>query len=532
MQPAKPHYAAPGAVSPTVRSRWSPAQNAAVDAGLVLLCILPLLLTAHLPLTDLPNHLARQYILRDWPTSPSFRQFYEVRWALVPNLALEIFVLAARQVMSIDMAVRMFCIVTILLLFFGTRLVNRTLSGGVSRVYRVAPLLCYGGPFQYGFLSYCFGIGLALVLFGAWLNLRGRRVALRAVFLVVSGFALLLCHLVAYGLFALAVGICELTDGSSTAGLARPLTRLRRIVLPIVALVPVFLLFLWLSPTANGAAGNAILFSSLHEKLRSLLSITFFTSPRLEGALLVLAVVGLAVALLTRTVRFHPTGLLIVAAMTLVWLAMPNIAMGASFIDYRFPWAIAFFLLASLIPGARYPGLVTPFATWFGVLVIVRIAIIAVFWLSWEPTLTAIDQALSRLPIGSRVMVIEGRLASGIPFREPDLANVASYVMARRQGFEPAMFASIAGQILYFQPHYLALWQQGGFGVEIPASLDNIAPDYDYVLDLLPNLAHIAPGLPLACEASGPHFAILKVVPAGSGSKASGQGLCPGVTSK
>ncbi len=99
-----------------------------------LLCVLPLLLTAHLPLTDLPNHLARQYILRDWASSPLLQTFYYIQWDLVPNLALELFVLVARQLMSIDMAVRAFCIATVLMLFLGTRLVNRELSGGQSRV--------------------------------------------------------------------------------------------------------------------------------------------------------------------------------------------------------------------------------------------------------------------------------------------------------------------------------------------------------------------------------------------------------------
>ena len=132
---------------------WQPVRDAWFDCLIAVVCILPLLLTAHLPLTDLPNHLARQYILRDWAGSPYLQTFYDVRWALVPNLALELFVLAARQVMSIDLAVRVFCIATVVLLFLGARLVNRTLSGGQARLYRVAPLLCYGGPFQYGFLS-------------------------------------------------------------------------------------------------------------------------------------------------------------------------------------------------------------------------------------------------------------------------------------------------------------------------------------------------------------------------------------------
>ncbi|WP_428483739.1 hypothetical protein [Rhodopila sp.] len=488
-----------------------------IDVLVGLLCILPLLLTAHLPLSDLPNHLARQYILRDWASSPSLQQFYYIHWDLVPNLALELFVLAARQVMSIDLAVRAFCLSTVLMLFLGTRLINRTLSGGQSRAYRVAPLLCYGGPFQYGFLSYCFGIGLALVLFGVWLRLRARPLAARVRFLVVSGFGLMLCHFAAYGLFAIAVGLCELTDGVAADGWRRPLAALRRGLLPVACLVPVFIVFLLLSPTTGAVAGNVVQFSTLHEKLRSFLAITFFTSPKLESGLLMLAVAAFTAGLLTRTFRFHATGLAIGVVMTVAWLAMPNIAMDTAFIDYRFPWAISFFVVAGLLPGPAHARWVRPFAAGFTVLTVARIALIAGQWLSWEPTLAAIDQALARLPIGSRIMVIEGRLPSGLRYRWPDLANVASYAVARRQAFEPAMFASIAGQILYFKPRYLELWQQGGYGIVMPDTLDSLAPEYDYVLDLLPELTHIAPGLPLVCQESGHDFAILKVVPSGAG---------------
>src|SRR3954451_19379285 len=76
-----------------------------LDALAGLAALLPLLVTAHLPLTDLPNHLARQYIIRDWVSSPALQAFYYVRWALVPNLGLDLFVLPLMRFVSPDMAV-------------------------------------------------------------------------------------------------------------------------------------------------------------------------------------------------------------------------------------------------------------------------------------------------------------------------------------------------------------------------------------------------------------------------------------------
>jgi hypothetical protein len=483
-----------------------------IDAGVALLCILPLLITAHLPLTDLPNHLARQYILHDLPNSAVLRQFYTVHWALIPNLALEVFMVAARQVMPLDLAMRAFCITTVLLLFLGTRLVNRRFGEG--RAYRAVPVLCYGGPFQYGFLGYCFGVGLALLLFGFWIGVRQRGLAARCAFLLAGGFGLLLCHLAAFGLFAIAVGICELTGGAATRlGLCAQIAR--RLAIPVLCLGAVMAVFILLGPAPSDASDHAVRFSSLHEKMRSLLSITFFTQPVREGALLVAALAGLAAAFATRAVRWHLTGLCVVIGMGVVWLMLPNIALGTTFIDYRLPWAVAFFVLAALVPGRRYGRFVWPLAAYVGILGVVRIAMIATLWLRWEPTLAAIDDALARLPAGSKLMVIEGRTAPEAIFRDPDLSNVASYAVARRQAFYPGMFAGIEGQVLAFQPHSRALWERDGFVRGLPDTLTSLAPDYDHVLVLLPQYAHVAPDLPLQPEASGEDFTLLKVIQPG-----------------
>jgi hypothetical protein len=45
-------------------------------------------------------------------------------------MALDPLVLVARQIMSIDAAARLFCIVTVQLLFAATRVINRQLHGG------------------------------------------------------------------------------------------------------------------------------------------------------------------------------------------------------------------------------------------------------------------------------------------------------------------------------------------------------------------------------------------------------------------
>jgi hypothetical protein len=53
-----------------------PMREAWIDGLIGVVCILPLLLTAHLPLADLPSHMALQYIIRDWASSPYLQTFH------------------------------------------------------------------------------------------------------------------------------------------------------------------------------------------------------------------------------------------------------------------------------------------------------------------------------------------------------------------------------------------------------------------------------------------------------------------------
>src|ERR1700694_2079265 len=103
-----PRYSEPGPVSSRVLGGsitvWL------VDALVLFLCVAPLLFTAHIPFFDLPNHLARQFVIADLPGSADLQRFYSVKWVIVPNLAIDLFTAAFRHVMSIEAAMRAFCI--------------------------------------------------------------------------------------------------------------------------------------------------------------------------------------------------------------------------------------------------------------------------------------------------------------------------------------------------------------------------------------------------------------------------------------
>jgi hypothetical protein len=479
-----------------MRDTIPPARSSSpawIDAAILAVTLVPLLLTAHLPLSDLPNHLARQFVLRDWATSPALQAYYGYHWALVPNLALELFVTAARAVMPIEWAMRLFCIATVAMLFLGTRAVNRTLAGPQSRLYRAAPLLCYGGPFQFGFLSFCFGVGASLLFFALYLRMRRGPVAPLMATMLAAAALLLLCHLAAFGLFALATAGHAL--GTEVAKRERGL--LPRLVragaVHALFLLPPFLLFSLLSPTAG--EHGAIDWPTLREKIESIAAITLFSSPRIELALLAVALAGLAAGLLAGALRFTQAAWAILALMLLAWLAMPRGMIGSGYLDYRLPWAMSFYALALLTPGPRWAAWRRPLGAGFLLLGLARVATIALFWLSWEPLLGRIDADLARLPEGARLMVVDGGGTSVSAARAASLLHVASYAIIRAHAFEPNFYASISGQMMRFQPAWKPLMRIGN-----PKSIETareIDPVYDHLLVLEPGTAHLAPGLPL-----------------------------------
>jgi hypothetical protein len=63
-----------------------------IFAALYSIVQIPVYLTVVPPLLDYPNHLARMHILLNIPHSEVLQSFYEIQWAVIPNLAMDLIV--------------------------------------------------------------------------------------------------------------------------------------------------------------------------------------------------------------------------------------------------------------------------------------------------------------------------------------------------------------------------------------------------------------------------------------------------------
>src|SRR5258708_19965661 len=101
----------------TARARPGPDRFVAIVVFSLLAAasLLPVLLTPIPAMVDYPNHLARMYILSQNGV-PDANPYYEVAWALYPNLAMDLLVPQMARLISVEDATRLFLLLSQLLI--------------------------------------------------------------------------------------------------------------------------------------------------------------------------------------------------------------------------------------------------------------------------------------------------------------------------------------------------------------------------------------------------------------------------------
>lgn len=173
----------------------------------IALCslIVPLWLVEVPPLVDLPNHLARIFILKHYNENPFFQQNFQIVYEPIPNLAQDLIVVPLMNMFDIWTANRLFLTLTVVLFAFGCHLIGSQKGRSYSFAAIPASFLIYGGTFFYGYVNYVFSIAIFLVTFGLWLRWRETLDFTRFLTLVLLTLAIYLSHLSAIVFFGTAV---------------------------------------------------------------------------------------------------------------------------------------------------------------------------------------------------------------------------------------------------------------------------------------------------------------------------------------
>src|SRR2546423_4121872 len=119
---------------------------------LVIALLVPLCATPIVPSNDLFFHAARMFVLQN-PGTPYASDWYQVDWAVMPNLAMDIIVPPLASLIGTLPAINAFVGLTFFLIFSGTLALHYALYGRLSWLPLAACLFIYNQALFFGFLN-------------------------------------------------------------------------------------------------------------------------------------------------------------------------------------------------------------------------------------------------------------------------------------------------------------------------------------------------------------------------------------------
>lgn len=497
-------------------------------ALLFLVLLLPLALPGSPPLVDYPNHLARMVIA--FEPSPALAHYYSFHWQNISNLGLEGSLAFLTLILPVEQAMQVFVGATLALSLGGVMALHRALFGRLSVRAGIAAFFVWGGAIQFGFLSYCLGIGLSLWAVAGWVACVSRPLWLRLCYGALVCLALYYVHvlaLVAYGLVVAGIEAhAALTGGKHAAN-----SLLRRIgialllgaqVLPVVWLV--------LRTRAGDAEAMTVHFTSLRNKLVSFQRL-FWDENLWISVLMMLVTLGFCVLLMLRRrlpvdPRLAP-GVLLLA---LAWLLLPaGVITGGTpnwALDWRFLTPAALFLAASLRDPwqGQHRNHNWALAAVTLILVSLRVTLMATgSWASGAAIETELRSCLARhVETNARLITFAlpmNRDSFRWPEHAPPVSHMASLAVVDRAALIPSLFAYKNQQPL----QYLQEWAgvSDGFEAIYFQKSDRVdwvrVRKWEYLLAFVPSgrdPRHEAEALPVTLSeplCQGERFALFRI---------------------
>jgi hypothetical protein len=411
-----------------------------VMVALFLLAAVPVLVCEIAPLGDMPNHLARAWLIDRLPDDPGLQAFYRTEWRLFGFQSTDVLLPSLIAACGLSLGQKLYILLALGLLMAGTAALHRALFGRVGLWPAAAVLFLYNLPLAVGQVSFLLACGLALLLFAAWiatapLARTPRAAILRTAAFALGAFGLMLCHafvLGIYGLLVVSQAVAELRDARRAAEIVRLLIPAAvQFVLPVLC----FLL------TFQDAVHGPTLYGEPLSKAIALFAglITYATLSDIG----VILGIGIGLWLVERKLglRLAPGMKVPVAVLLVAALLMPHLLSGVLGADIRLPTFLPFLLLgcSTLRRGGKgeSAALILGIAALLGL----RIVTLTPLWLDFDADYRAFRAADAAIAPGSRVMVIPRRDAlAGWSQPTTPFPFVAAFAVIDRGVFLPHLY--------------------------------------------------------------------------------------------
>ncbi len=473
-----------------------------VPVACMLLCVtlIPLALVHIPPLVDYPNHMARMQILVDDGRSEHLRQYYQIRWDILPNLAIDALVPALARFVGIETAGKIFIGLTLFLLAGGVIALHYALHQHWSWWPLMAFFFLFNSILLWGFLNYLFGLGVALFIFAGWVAHRHRPLWQTVSIFTVLTVVLFLSHLFALGVYALLVAGYELGQRWRPRSNPSRLIESPWIKAALSLLLPTALLLasptfwprsdqlpLAMKGTTTVASVTFVPFSTKVEAMKGTIRTNHHMLDRLTVAILLAVLAG---GLASRRLCISRPMIIPLAVIGIAAAAMPSTIGAMSMVEIRMP--IAFVLLA--VAGSDWRPVHRGWAVLLAVtlvsLFLLRVGYISLRWQEADSHYTQFVKALDRLPQGVRLFSAI-KLGSTNPVdisetRHPEpipMANLACWAVITNAAFVSNIFSAPSQQPIELTPPYSAMPAVEEFiSHRRPIPWNIIGKQYDYLV--------------------------------------------------
>ncbi len=417
------------------------------------LAVSPILVFPLPPLEDYPNHLARMHVILNVGADPDLSRYYEIHWQIIPNLVMDLVVPPLARVSDLFHAGQAFTAICFLLVATGIFALNRALFGGWSLSGLLALPFLYNHVFLVGLLNYLFGIGLAMWGMSAWALLRERPWPWRLVASTLFAVALFFSHLIAVGVYAIALLAFESWRGWKRRS-TPPAVRLADLAAAGLPFLPVLALLL-ASPTSGLGGQNEW---SLTAKIEGLSYIFSTYSDVVDFALAAAACALVTWAALRRKLRVHPAAWALLGLGAIVYVALPNVTGTAFLVDQRLPVAIVLMAIAftSIEPPRRLADCGAMAALL--ALLAVRVGDVYVNWTDLSRQIADVRTSMRLIERGARVLVAQsGDDDSDGAATDYGLTHAGCFAIIERSALVTDAFVFPGKQIMRVRPAHRRL---------------------------------------------------------------------------
>lgn len=442
--------------------RWTPVTGSWITIFIAFLIITPILINQLVPLHDYPHHLARIIILSDLE-NPIYSLFYKQGSLLLPNQAMEIITLPLTYYMGAEIASRIFVMLSLLSMLFGTIFLHQAVHKRFSPWPLLAIVFLFNGIFHLAMLNYIFGMGMAFIAAGIWLSLKPSFYRLLLSFFM--SILLILLHFSAFGIYVVIVGSVEIFSCYQqwqNKDIKKPLLNLLLIITPFIITLCLFMLF---SPTAEIIAQKFSYPNFLGAKpfgaLYSILTdITWLNIISLST----LALLFLYLFINKRIIISHRLCFAFLM-MIIALILLPASMMGNVFVDVRLGPAIAFLFIASIDVKESYLNTNRIVAGVAISLALIISVTKTTQWQKYNQEISEIIAVFDKVEVGSTIFnatsLPDPKLIADTKEKQaawsPTLKHITSYAVLSGPKFVPMTFADPNMQPLNITENHLAI---------------------------------------------------------------------------